>query len=471
MRLRATTAPVNVAWLLVIVLRFTFNACAQQDVPGDAEARSILREASALIPEIEETQQSSALANIAGKQVAAGDVEGALATYRANAKRDNTGAAVEVVAGLLASHENLPLALDLVGQADPKFQANACSFIATQLAMKKQFDDALAATNMIRGPGSVTPLVNALMWINNEQVKAGDLPGAHKTLDEALDAIEQEEEHARAAPSDPNLNDSIAYLYQDVARRLMYAGEREDALATVERFYAFVNTVNDPWQKQRDESVLASTQAIVGQFEAALDTAHQLPPNYLRDTALENIAEEKSLHGDAAAAMQEANLVEGDFLRNASLRAVADGLAGSGDYRQALAVIDLIQEPGERAQGLSELAVRQAQASDPKAALTVQLASEAAFNARDDATPMVFEQIAVARGMLLDFAGAEELISRLKDEDKVWPLWNLTEWMVGAGRTSEAISLAESQSGAYPKAYALLGTATAIIDRFHVHKP
>jgi len=53
----------------------------------------------------------------------------------------------------------------------------------------------------------------------------------------------------------------------------------------------------------------------------------------------------------------------------------------------------------------------------------------------------------------------------MKDADKVWPLWNLTEMLVHAGREAEAISLAECQSAPYPKAYSLLGTATALIEK------
>lgn len=157
-----------------------------------------------------------------------------------------------------------------------------------------------------------------------------------------------------------------------------------------------------------------------------------MPSNYLRDTAIETIAEEKSLHRQAAVALQDANLVEGDWLRNSSLRSVADGLASSGDYEKALAVIDMMQEPGERANGLAELALQQAKSPDPKTRLTLQLAFDAAFNAGDGTKPIVFEHLAVARGILGDLSGAEELISRLQDSDKVDPLWDLTMWLVGA---------------------------------------
>lgn len=37
--------------------------------------------------------------------------------------------------------------------------------------------------------------------------------------------------------------------------------------------------------------------------------------------------------------------------------------------------------------------------------------------------------------------------------------------MVDEGQTQEAVALAEDQDSAYPKAYALLGTASGILDR------
>lgn len=464
MRLCATL----VAVASVCILVFPFNANAQQEADDNTDPRVLLREASALLPQIEKVRQPSALAGIAGKQVAAGDYEGALATYRANAKRGDNGSAVDIVAGMLASHGNLPLALDLVREADPQYRPNAYDFVSIQLAMEKHFDDALAAAHMI--PGDYPSVfVTALMWINDAQWKAGDRQGAHSSLNEALNVIERQEERARGA-SDPNVGNSVPAMYLTLARRLTYAGEREDALATVERFYAFVNTIDDSSQKQLDQSVLASTQAIVGQFDAALDTARQLPAKYLRDTAIKTIVDEKSLHGHAAMALQDANLVEGDGLRNYSLRSVADGLASSGEYEKALTVIDMMQEPGERANGLAELALQQAKSRNSKARLTLQLASDAAFNDGDGTKPVVFQHLAVARGILGDLSGAEELISRLQDSDKVDPLSDLTMWLAGAGRTAEAISLAESQSGALPRVYALLGTATVLIVRPRAHQ-
>jgi hypothetical protein len=50
-------------------------------------------------------------------------------------------------------------------------------------------------------------------------------------------------------------------------------------------------------------------------------------------------------------------------------------------------------------------------------------------------------------------------------ESRLWPLWSITSMMVSAGHKQEALALAENENAAYPKAYALLGTATGILDR------
>jgi hypothetical protein len=93
------------------------------------------------------------------------------------------------------------------------------------------------------------------------------------------------------------------------------------------------------------------------------------------------------------------------------------------------------------------------------------LASEAALKAGNETKPYVFEFIAVTRGLLGDFTGAEAMISRMDSETRAWPLQNLTGMLVRAGRETEAVSLAESQSAPHPKACALLGIATALADQ------
>lgn len=458
MRLRVIIIPT----VVVSALGFVSSATgAPQEVPESSQVRSILREASALIPRIDSNQRSSAAANIAGQQVRAGDLEGGLATYQALKNPSDRGMAVAAIASAIASQGNMPMALELTrNSAQPGFRASAYSMIASGLASKNNFEEALAVAWLIRKePGQAHIFVDSLMWIYVRQWKAGDEPGAESTLNEALDAVEQGKE-------DEGRTDFMtASMYYTIMSRLNEAGNRDAASAMVERIYGIAASAENPDRKQELLGLLTWAQISAGRLQEAINSAEELPPGQWRDSAMEVISMERTRQGDAAGALEAVVEIGGDVLRNICYRTVADGFAGSGNYSQALATIDRIQGAGERAYGLAELALQQAEKNDPAATQTVELAQEAALNAGDATKPYVFEFVAVTRAMLGDLAGAEEMISRMDDPAKVWPLWNLTEMLVHAGRETEAISLAESETAPHPRAYALLGTATALLDK------
>jgi hypothetical protein len=232
----------------------------------------------------------------------------------------------------------------------------------------------------------------------------------------------------------------------------------------LERIYVLVASAETPKKRQDTLSSLAFSQASIGELQAAENTAEQLEPGQQREGVMMVIAMQRT-KSDPVAALSDVLILSYESWRNTSLRGVADALAASGNYSKALATIDLIQGPGERAYALAELAIEQAKEQDPAAVQTVEMASEAALAGGAETKPYVFEFIAVTRGMLNDFAGAEEMIATMEDSSKVWPLWNLTEMLVRSGREEEAIALANLQTAAHPRAYALLGTATAMLDK------
>jgi hypothetical protein len=81
----------------------------------------------------------------------------------------------------------------------------------------------------------------------------------------------------------------------------------------------------------------------------------------------------------------------------------------------------------------------------------MKLAFDAAFNAGDGTKPIVFEHLAVARGILGDLSGAEELISRLQDSDKVDPLWDLTMWLGARGERRKRFRPLRANPGRFQK--------------------
>ena len=118
-----------------------------------------------------------------------------------------------------------------------------------------------------------------------------------------------------------------------------------------------------------------------------------------------------------------------------------------------------------RASALAALALTQAEKGDSAAGNTVQLAWEAANHASASVPDHVFEFIAVTRFILGDHTGSLEVIRHLPPDSRQWPLQNITIWMAEAGKSAEALSLADEEKEPLPKAYALIGTAQGILDR------
>ena len=446
-------------WAGIMSAAFLWAFCSSagavaQEMQDIAEVRSILREASALVPKIEELQQGSAAANIAAQQAAAGDLGGALTTIRLlNDQRQ--GSAIYCPAYALTAHGNWRVAMQIIGDL-PKgaSRAYAHSAVASQLAERGDFEDALAVARVIReGPDPMPSLADVLMRICAEQWTAGDVPGALDTLGQAVDAIE----HWGGTSGWPGL--AIAYRYGNLIQTLAATGHSQAASVVVERLYAMAAQERDPDKRQPIVGQLARSQAAMADFPAALGSIGRLPPGRERDAAMLSVIEEQARHGDPAGARLLATEIPQKAWDSLSLREFAYALGDAGDSFGALAMIEKIQGTADRAYALAQLALNQAEKSDASAALTAMLAMEAS-EAAGNPDPFVLEFIAVTRGAFGDFPGALQIINGLDDKAKVWPLWNVTEQMVAAGKKSEALALAHSQEAPHPRAYALMGTAT-----------
>lgn len=455
--------------IAALVLVFTPQIAIPQETPNSEEIRSFLRAASAQLPNIDKNQQPSMAANIAGAQAGAGDLDGALSTVSAVESENGRTFATGFVASAMAGKGNVEIAIDLIQKlavGDDPAKANAYLFVAQQLAARHAFEESLKVAQLIAdGPGffgKTNRLVETLMGIQTKQWEAGDSVGAENTLNLALHAVEREREH----PFTREFSNTMpADEYGEIANMLSREGNRAEALAVVEQVYGMFASARTPEARQHLLYILAAVQVNLGEIQAALSSAEQLSPGQWRDAAMLVIAMERTRQGDPFGALHEATGLSSESLRNTSFRGIADALAGSGNYTQALSTIDGIQGAGERAYGLAELALEQAEKEDPAAAFTVELASEAALKAGNETKPYVFEFIAVTRGLLGDFTGAEAMISSMNAESRAWPLQNLTSMLVRAGRETEAIALAESQTGPHPKACALLGIATALAEQ------
>jgi tetratricopeptide (TPR) repeat protein len=453
-------------------LFFSINALPRdsaQDPSSFSQPQSFLREASALIPQIDKNQRSSAAANIAGQQARIGDLEGALATMQRAGTPGAQVSAAGSIAYTLVSQKNLPFALAVIqnsSKGENPAKANDYSSVALWLAEHHDFEHALEVARLIRRAkpyfGQTNSFVGALLPIQAEQFKAGDQAGAQETIDEALAAVDWEKGH----PEDPWFAESMpAGLYANIAGELARQGNRPTAAAVVDRIYDLLAEASTEQAKEDLLLYLGEAEIGIGELDAAMATAEQLPAGNHRDAIVMQAGFERAKAGDLSGALDDAMTLLYEPWRNISLRDAAVRFSALGNEAQALATLDLIPEPAERADGLAQLASLQAKKHDPSAPLALELAYEAALNAGAETKPYIFEEIAVTHADLGDFGAAEDMIAKMDDSSKVWPLWNVTEMLVRAGHEADAISLAESQSAPRPKAYALLGVATALINK------
>ena len=131
------------------------------------------------------------------------------------------------------------------------------------------------------------------------------------------------------------------------------------------------------------------------------------------------------------------------------------------DVQQA---IDRIPDQLAPTEAVATLALEQAVNENPAAAATLQAAWEAVREKDSGQSGRALEMIAVTRAVLGEFGAAAQITGSMEEpESRVWPLWNMTSMLAEAGHTNEALALAEKQSSAHPKLYAMLGTAQGIL--------
>jgi len=425
-----------------------------------AWVRQILREASRLVNDIDESQRPSAAANIAGAQARAGDLLGAFATAHSLPKRSDQAMALGSISWAVAHGGNLAWALNIIATSEEgPSKAIALSQIAEQRAEVSDFERALTIARMIRD--QLDYRVLTLVRIATKQWKSGNTRGAERTLREALDEVE------RTQAANPNSEASGAHsMFLMIAVAQAALGDRGGALATIDRVYAIAAKADDSGPREMLLQKLAMAQAQIGEIQAGLETARKMLPGHQRDFAFQVIADQQAQQGDPRGALETAATISDPTWRPVVLRRIAHAQSTSGDAAGALETIDSIQGDVERAEALAEVAFDQAVNVNATAAQTLQLAWEVAKNAQGELPSHVFGEIAVARGILGDMAGALEIVDGMKDaRSKVWPLWNLTERMVAAGDARGALDLAEAQDAPEPKAYALLGLAQGLLDQ------
>jgi tetratricopeptide (TPR) repeat protein len=439
-------------WLFGTAL--TWSALAQ-DVPNIAEVRSILREASALVPDIEESQRGSAACNISGQQSKAGDFEGAVATIQRApaALRDS---ALFCSSSTLGARGDWRTAVkDIEDLSDNKTSSMAYFFVAISLAQHRDYPNAIAVARKLLDGREKFRFADAMIQIYAKQFKAGDA-GAPQTLNELLDAVETVE------PKSDTPGFNLAGRYESLIQ-LAVAGGAGAPDPILERLYQMSVLEKDSARKQEILSHLAPAQASVGDFPGARRSADQLASTDARDKALLSIAVALADKGDPVGAQVLAGEISPKGWNGISRRQFGLALGAAGDYDGAVAIIE--KEPTEsRAESFGSLALGASAKSKSWSLIAAQYALDAA-PAGEHKNSFPLQLVAVTRSNLGDFTGAMQIVDQLESKDRQWPLWNLTEQLVEAGRKNDALALARSQDDPYPKVYGLLGAAAEMLEQ------
>jgi len=452
---------------LFLVVFLVASGAFAQATSQIAEARALLREAGKLVPEIEEVQQSATASNIAGQQVLAGDLAGALETVHAVKAPQDTNAVPFSYYGIawsLGKMRDWRTAMGIVRELpDGSSKATDYLAIAESLAARGDFEHALTAARAISSiPKAASQLADALLRVSMHQFKAGDPTSAAETLDQAREAIERKSGSEGSGVS-------AALWYAEAIDLLVEAGNSSAATPILARLYATTAEEEDPHRRAPMLERLAASQARVGDFTAAVRSARRLDDRE-RAIALLTIATEQAKQGDPAGARRLVAEIPVKSWPAPTIAKFAYALSKSGDSAGALEILKKIPAPEDRAFALADLALEQAMQPDSQAALTAILAMEEARRAGDAVNPFVFELVSVTRAVLGDFPGARQIVGNLNAEHSVWPIWNLTEQLVAAGRKSEALALARAQEFPRARACALLGIASAMLEQIEAER-
>jgi hypothetical protein len=467
----------NRAWLAASIVLLTAGhsglVLAQEKAPMVGvpmlEARSILREASALVPAMEGSARSIAAANIASEQVRAGDVDaGALPTLHGSGSPHVGG-----VAYSLAKEGRLPMALQLIAKT-PAGQEKAIAYwqIAQALLERAKFADAISAARLMsKDPAETGRSLDLLMQIYAAVWKAGDRKSASDILAEALSMVEREPKISPRMSRPMPTVWVFAHrpeMYRTIVHELALAGNRDGAQAVLARISAMAVKEPDSEKKRAIWGPLAEAQADVEDFAAARQTMELRKSDFFGEAILGAIAVEQARHGDVAGALATVADITGGLDRPA-LQEMSRMLSQSGDYAGARAAVEQMKGPGERAYGLADLAFQQVD-KDPKGARsTAALAWSAAQESKDKAPSYVHQNavkfVAATRARLGDVEAALEIINSPELRDKKWPLQNLVQFMTEAGKKDQALALARSQPVTEVRVYCLLTIASSLMDR------
>jgi len=403
--------------------------------PELLQARQLLLEASMLAKRALKRQQGVMVANISGQLMRAGDLPAAQATIGLLKEPEAQAEATGSVAWSLTKSGQVETALRLLAVTKAGNNRDVAYLqVAQLLADKGDFDQAMRVAHFIENPYRLT---DALVRIASFQTRDTDPSHVSQALQAAL----------KVAETATKLDPACAVIFNNIALVEREIGPTPETTSALQTFTTIAVARKDKTGETDYLHQLAETRAQLGDTTGALQIVQALPK------------------GSSADSIAAASQISEPSMRDFALQHIAEARssdAGLTDARRAVEKIETVQAKGR---AIANLALKQSQVHDPVAYQTIQLWRETV----GDGVGLPAsgqDKIVVAYALLGEFANARQLLDSLRDpEDRAWALWNLTGFLVQKGRLQEALDLATNESSDHAKVYALLGTATGILDR------
>jgi thioesterase domain-containing protein len=107
-------------------------------------------------------------------------------------------------------------------------------------------------------------------------------------------------------PEDPEFAESMpAALYGNIAAELAREGNRPASVAVVDRIYVLLAAASTEQAKQDLLLYLGQAEVGIGELDAAIATAEQLPPGNHRDAIVLQVGFERAKAGDLSGALDD----------------------------------------------------------------------------------------------------------------------------------------------------------------------
>lgn len=430
-----------------------------QDQAGLAqELRRILRLSAQQALEVrDDLERNTLLTNIAVEQFRAGDFQGALETQKHLPESDRAHTLSGIAMAQAQIGELAAAARTAATIQDNGIRAFTLSNLAVAHARRRDFQGALAIAAGIVAHPEIR--LRTYRLIAHFQFRAGDKPGAARTLREAFVLAKRE-------LADPGSRSTIAQ-FVSIAWGQSQVHDVAGAAVTREHLKQILAQMPDSRDKEYAFGSIARAFAAAGESLAAREMIARMKPGYARDDALALVAITEAQASNMPAAQESMDEIETPEGAAFAREQVSSIQSLRGETPGALETASAIPDPAMRAEALMTVADEHARREQPgPASIAMTRALEAAALAGSkQMKPEFYRKMAAVQAHSGDLFGALETSRAIQDEPRRADALSLvTTMQAKAGDWRLALSWAEEETSPLVRAHALFGVAVGLAE-------